>query len=194
MKQDKHKLTAAQVAALAGVSVQLVQRKRALGKSDRAIVAEALAQEERVAQKHPVVNVTDVIGTNGHASNQALSYSAAQASKESWLARLRELDYQERSRELIPISYLRIWASRFLVEGRDILLNGPGELADRLASESDPRVVEEILRTWVDRVVQKFFETETLWGGGEPLEDGVLRERFNAARLSVVRGEKKPSR
>jgi hypothetical protein len=186
MKPRKTKPSAQEIANIAGVSLTLVNRKLAQGKSPRQIISEAEAQAQQAALKNPV-NVTDLTGTNGHAGNGALTYSAAQASKESWLARLRELDYQERSRELIPITYVRIWASRFLVEGRDILLNAPGELADRLAAESDPRAVEEILRAWTDRIMTHFFELETLWGGGEPLDGKVLRERFDTARLAVVR-------
>jgi hypothetical protein len=185
MKKAKPKLTVAQVATLAGVSVQLVQRKRGLGKSDRQIVAEAIAQEEQAARKHPTVVVTDVV--NGHAANGALSYAGAQTAKENALASLRELELMERRRELVPVSYVRTWGTRFLVEGRDILLNGLGELQDRVAAENDPLKVAEILRFWLDHAMQRFFQLETLWGGGEPLDDAVLRERFDAARLAVVK-------
>ena len=50
-----------------------------------------------------------------------------------------------------------------------------------LASESDPVKVEQTLRAWVDRVMERFFQTETLWGGGEPVDETVLRERPNTA-------------
>ena len=63
----------------------------------------------------------------------------------------------ERRHELIPISYVRIWASRFLVEGRDLLLGAPGELADILAAESDPLKVSAHLQRWVDRTIQRYF-------------------------------------
>ena len=40
--------------------------------------------------------------------------------------------------------------------------------------------------------MERFFQTETLWGGGEPVDETVLRERFNTARLAVVK--EKPRR
>jgi hypothetical protein len=189
MKPAKNKLTAAQIATVAGVSVQLVQRKRAMGKSDRAIIAEAEAQAQQAARKQPVnVEVAEITGPlNGHAANGTLSFSQAQCSKENALAELRQLELMEKRRELIPVSYVRVWASRFLTEGRDILLNGLGEMQDKLASESDPAKVAEILRFWLERALLRFLETETLWGGGERLDEAVLRERYSAAKLSLVK-------
>ena len=194
VKQKASKLTVAQIAALAGTSIQLVQRKRAMGKSDRAIVFEAELLAQQAARKSPVnVEVAEMTGpVNGHASNGQWSYSQAQAVKEGALAELRRLELAERRRELSPVSYIRAWGMRFVVEGRDVLINGPGELADRVASESDPVKVEQILRTWVDRVMERFLQIETLWGHGEGLDEGVLRERFDGAKLAVVR--EKPRR
>lgn len=185
-QKAKPKLTVAQIAALAGTSIQLVQRKRALGKSDRAIIAEAEAQAQAAAQRHPVVNV-EVAEVNGHGANGAWSYAAAQAAKEGALCELRQLELAQRRGELIPVSYVRVWASRFLTEGRDILLNGLGEMQDRLAAETDALKVAAILRFWVDHVMTRFFSLETLWGGGEPPDEAVLRERFDATRLTVVK-------
>ncbi len=191
VKQAKNKLTVAQIATLAGVSVQLVQRKRAMGKSDHVIVAEAVLQAHAAAQKRPTVVPTDVVNghANGHAANGngALSYSGAQAAKENALAELRQLELAQRRRELVPLAYLRAWASRFLTEGRDLLINGLSELQDKLAVESDALKVAAILRFWVDHVMTRFFSLETLWGGGELPDQDALRERFDTARLAVVK-------
>ena len=167
----------------------LVNRKLAQGKTPRQIIAEAEQQAQAAAQKHPTVLVTDVVNghANGHAANGQWSYAAAQAAKEGALCELRQLELMEKRRELIPVSYVRVWASRFLVEGRDILLNGLGELQDRLASESDPVKIGEILRFWVDQAMARFLQTESLWGGGSPVDEDALRERFNTARLSIVK-------
>ena len=67
--------------------------------------------------------------------------------------------------ELMPVSYVRQWASRFLIEGRDELLKGPSELQDALAAEDDPRKVNAILRAWLDRAIAKFEQLKTLWEG-----------------------------
>ena len=193
MKPRKAELTAQQIANCAGCSLTLVNRKLAQGKTPRQIIYEAEQQAQTAAQKHPTVIVTDVINghANGHAAG-ALSFSQAQCSKENALAELRQLELMEKRRELIPVSYVRVWASRFLTEGRDLLLNGLGELQDRLAAENDPAKISEMLRFWLDRVMERFLSLETLWGGGERLDEAVLRERFNTARLAVVK--EKPRR
>jgi hypothetical protein len=38
------------------------------------------------------------------------------------------------------------------------MLKAPSELADTLASESDPRAVERILQGWVERVMERFYQ------------------------------------
>ncbi len=193
MKPRKAELSAQQIANCAGCSLTLVNRKLAQGKTPRQIIAEAEQQAQQAALKHPTVIVTDLVNghANGHAAG-ALSFSQAQCSKENALAELRQLELMERRRELIPVSYVKTWASRFLVEGRDILLNGLGELQDRLASESDPVKIGEILRFWVDQAMARFLQTESLWGGGSPVDEDALRERFNTAKLSIVK--EKPRR
>jgi hypothetical protein len=190
MKPRKTKPSAQDIANIASVSLTLVNRKLSQGKSARQIIYEAELMAQTAAQKHPGVNVevAEMTGPlNGHASNGQWSFSQAQTAKEGALAELRQLELSERRRELLPVNYLRTWASRFLVEGRDILINGPGEMQDVLAAESDPVKLEQILRAWVDRVMERFFSLETLWGGGERLDEGVLRERYTAARLSLVK-------
>jgi hypothetical protein len=172
--------SATAIASRAGCSRQLASRLLARGMNESEIiarVAESKAREADLLELPPV---------NGHAANAGLTYSQAQAAKENALAELHQLKVMERRHELVPVAYVKLWAMRFLVEGRDVLLNGPGQLADQLAAESDPPVVEQILRGWVNRTLERYFQLETLWGGGEPLDDKVLRERFEAARLSVV--------
>ena len=56
---------------------------------------------------------------------------------------------------------------RFLTDGRDMLLTGPSELADALASESDPLKCAATLRTWLERVMGKFHQLEKLWGADD---------------------------
>jgi hypothetical protein len=83
------------------------------------------------------------------------------------LAERGELDNMLRRGELLPVAYVRQWASRYLTDGRDTLLAGPSELQDILASESDPLKVAAILRAWLERVMAKFHQLERLWGDCE---------------------------
>jgi hypothetical protein len=69
-----------------------------------------------------------------------------------------------RRAELIPVAYVRKWATRYLTDGRDMLLTGPSELADMLAAEGDPLKTAAILRKWLERVMDKFHQCEQLWG------------------------------
>jgi hypothetical protein len=79
------------------------------------------------------------------------------------LAVRQELDNMVKRGELVPIAYIRLWAIRFLVDGRDELLKGPSELADTLAAEDDPKKIAAILTRWLERALAKFSQLETLW-------------------------------
>jgi hypothetical protein len=82
------------------------------------------------------------------------------------LAERQEIENMLRRGELMPVAYVRQWASRFLVDGRDELLSGPSQLADALAAESDAVKVEAILRAWIERAIAKFEQLKQLWEGG----------------------------
>lgn len=83
------------------------------------------------------------------------------------LADRGELENALRRGELIPVAYVRQWASRFLSDGRDALLAGPSELQDVLAAETDPVKVNAVLRAWLERVMAKFHQLDRLWGVGD---------------------------
>ena len=81
------------------------------------------------------------------------------------LTERQEIETMLRRGELMPIAYARKWGIRFLMDGRDELLKGPGELADSLAAENDPLKVAAILRGWLERAIAKFEQLEMLWKG-----------------------------
>ena len=80
------------------------------------------------------------------------------------LAEHQEIENMLRRGELIPVTYVRQWASRFLIDGRDELLKGPSELADALAVEDDPLKVQATIRAWLERAMTKWHQLERLWG------------------------------
>jgi hypothetical protein len=92
-----------------------------------------------------------------------MTFSGAQTAKENWLAELRKIEVMKARRELVRVSYMRLWGTRFLVAAREELEKGAGELQDALAAESSPVEWAKILRGWVERVVAKFYECERLW-------------------------------
>jgi len=81
------------------------------------------------------------------------------------LAERQEIENALRRGELMPVSYVRKWASEFLSAGRDEMLRIPGELADALAAESDAREVAAALRAAMDRVIAKFEQLDQIWQG-----------------------------
>lgn len=81
------------------------------------------------------------------------------------LAEHQEIDNMLRRGELMPVAYVRLWASRFLTDGRDELLKGPSEMQDALAAETDPLKCNAIVRAWVERIMNKFEQTDQLWKG-----------------------------
>jgi hypothetical protein len=83
------------------------------------------------------------------------------------LAIKAELEIERLRSELIPRVYVREWSTRFLAYSRGLLLKGPSELGDALASESDPARVSGILRDWVDRTLAEFYQSDELWGASE---------------------------
>jgi hypothetical protein len=148
----------AQIAKTAGLSISRVYRKLAEGRTPAQIIAAAQLRAEQMALKQfppaPVV-------TNGHAG--VLTFAAAQTEKETWAARLKEGEFLERKGELVPVVQVRLFCSKLLVAARDEFLRTPSELADVLAGESNPHEVERILRTALERSIQKLVEMDALW-------------------------------
>lgn len=79
-------------------------------------------------------------------------------------AERQELENMLRRGELIPVAYVRQWATQFLTDARDTMMAGPSELQDGLAIETDPVKCAALLRAWLERVMGKFHQLERLWG------------------------------
>jgi hypothetical protein len=160
LKSGRAEPSAAQIARLAGISASRVYALRAQGRSDAEIITASAQRRENLALRSlPPVPVN---GGNGHRDN-VVTFAAAQAEREIWTAKLKQLDYQERSGELVPMTYVRHWASRFLLEARDLWTRGPSELRDQLASESDPLACERIVNAFCQRVVSALYRLERIW-------------------------------
>jgi hypothetical protein len=179
MKPRKTELTAQQIANVAGVSLTLVHRKLAQGKSPRQIISEAVLQAEKAALKNAAVNVTELSGsdnarplshgTNGHAAS--VPFSEAQRRKELALAGLREAELAEKTRELMPVEEARKWLTHIfvpLVQGFRAL---PTELRDMLTPG-----VEEMLRRKVEGIIRSadLYLASCSSRAGQPMSDGAL--------------------
>jgi hypothetical protein len=83
------------------------------------------------------------------------------------LAERQEIENLLRKGELLPVSHVRQWASRLLVEARDELLRTPSELSDTLASESDAVRITAILRAAQERAIAKLEQLDRIWRGDQ---------------------------
>jgi len=86
------------------------------------------------------------------------------------LAEGQEITNRQKRSELVPVVYVRHWAIKFLQASRDTLEKGPSELQDKLSLENDPKKCGAILQVWVESVLNKLYELETLWGEGREEE------------------------
>ena len=170
---DHAEPSAASIARLSGLSISRVYRLRQEGKSDTEIIATTTQRKQALALR--ALPATPV---NGHA-NGVLTLSGAQTAKETWAAKLKELEYQERSGALVPVSYIKFWGVGFIVATKDEMLKAL-EMADQLASESDPVQVRVILETWIARVCDRISRLENLWS---PTPVGSSRVDLQACKL-----------
>jgi hypothetical protein len=92
---------------------------------------------------------------------------AAKLRRAKALAEHQEIENMVRRGELMPVSYVRRWALRFLIDGRDEMLRLPSELADPLAAESDPVRVRAILEVAMERVMGRFEQLNRIWEGDD---------------------------
>jgi hypothetical protein len=87
----------------------------------------------------------------------------AKLRRQKALAERQEIENMLRRGELLPVSYVRKWASRLLVEAKDELLRIPSELADTLAAETDAIKVAFILRAAQERAIAKLQQLDRIW-------------------------------
>jgi hypothetical protein len=166
-------LSATEIARLSGLSTSRVYTLLAEGRSCFEILLSAQRRKQQAAAREvPVLPVdVDVIApANGgiHVNGAVPSYSESLAKKEAMLAELRNVELMQKRGELMPVSYFRHWGMKFLVEAQDLWEQGPSELADRLASENDPRECEAIVLGFVERVVDRLYKLERLWAPPPP--------------------------
>ena len=85
-----------------------------------------------------------------------LEYSKARAVRESYLARLAKIDFEERTEKLVSADEVRVASFNRFRQFRDGMLNIPDRLAAVLAAESNPRQVHELLATEIRKALLEF--------------------------------------
>jgi hypothetical protein len=95
-------------------------------------------------------------GTEPPKLESGLEYSKARAVRESYLARLAKIDFEERTEKLVSADEVRVASFTRFRQFRDGMLNIPDRLAAVLAAENDSRRVHELLATEIRKALTEF--------------------------------------
>jgi hypothetical protein len=90
-----------------------------------------------------------------------LEYSKARAVRESYLARMAKIDFEERSAKLVSADEVKVAAFNRFRQFRDGVLNIPDRLAAVLAAETDPSRVHAALATEIRKVLLEFADANS---------------------------------
>jgi hypothetical protein len=113
----------------------------------------------------PVIPPTPTFATAGQALPRTGGYAAARAVRETYDARLRELDYKVRTGELVSVPEVRVVAFNTARRSRDLLLAIPDRVSAVLAGLTDASEVHRILAEELRRVCQELSESPTFTRG-----------------------------
>jgi hypothetical protein len=85
-----------------------------------------------------------------------LEYSRARAVRESYLARLTKIDFEERTGKLVSRDEVQVAAFNKFRQFRDRMLNIPDRLAAEAAAESDSSRVHELITSEIRKALLEF--------------------------------------
>jgi pyruvate/2-oxoglutarate dehydrogenase complex dihydrolipoamide acyltransferase (E2) component len=85
-----------------------------------------------------------------------LEYSKARAVRETYMARLAKIDFEERTEKLVSADEVRVASFNRFRQFRDGMLNIPDRLAAVLAAEANARRVHELLANEIRKALQEF--------------------------------------
>jgi hypothetical protein len=92
------------------------------------------------------------------AAKKSETFIDAQTRKERALADLRELELAVKSGDLAPVAEVNAWVAGQILRARDILVRIAPELRDRLAQETNPNRVQELIDAEVNRALTALAE------------------------------------
>lgn len=103
----------------------------------------------------PMVPPMPAFGAPGQALPRTGGYAAARAVRETYEARLRELDYKVRTGELVPVDRVRVVAFNASRRARDLLLAIPDRVSAVVAGLTDASEVHRVLSEEIRRVCEE---------------------------------------
>jgi len=84
-------------------------------------------------------------GAGASGGNFDVLFRKAQTQERVFTAKLRELEYQEQAGSLLRVNVMEERVGHRYATAREALLNIPARIAPRLASESDPAAIQNML-------------------------------------------------
>jgi hypothetical protein len=142
-KNFEHNKGCNELALKAGVSVTTVSRKLRQGKTPEQIIQEAEAFRNKEAKREKPTSET---------------FDAAQTRKEIALANIREHDFAVKRGEFVKLSEINAWVASMILKAREILTRISPELRDRLARETDPIRIQELIDIEINRALVNLSE------------------------------------
>jgi hypothetical protein len=112
------------------------------------------AKESTGKIERPIDPPSNTVGINS-----GPSYAQSRAIKEAYNARLAKLEYEEKSGALVRTDSVKVSWFNVLRVLRDRTLNLPDRLAPLLASETDPKLVRELLDTELRQILNDVADT-----------------------------------
>jgi hypothetical protein len=89
------------------------------------------------------------------------TFLSAKRRKEIALADQRELELKQMAGDLVSIDDVNHWVASMILRARDILIRIGTEHRDRLAQETDPIKVQEVIDAEVHRALRELAEFKT---------------------------------
>jgi hypothetical protein len=88
-------------------------------------------------------------------SDPVAAYLRARAVNETFMAKVSQLEYEERSRKLIPAARASEYAASFSAIVKDALLSMPDRLAPMLAAVDEEKAIHRLMAAEVAAVLKK---------------------------------------
>jgi hypothetical protein len=116
--------------------------------------AQAASRGGSATRKTPTV--PPVMAQPGEVSSDPVAaYLRARAVNETFKAKVSQLEYEERSRKLIPAARASEYAATFSAIVKDALLSMPDRLAPMLAAVDEEKAIHRLLAADVGAVLKK---------------------------------------
>lgn len=123
------------------------------------------AQKEEKPKSQTATPGPDRFADEEDLDDEGTTFSQARTAKELYLARLRKLEFEEKSGKLVDANAVRRAQFSLLRTIRDQLLELPDRLADELAAEDDPMEVRDLFMAELRSILSEL--ADDLAGRGE---------------------------